>query len=302
MENEKMKINIIDTCKLYNEMLSLPNNEREAFFDEKFLQPFAPMFELTRMPRKPEALCCLALSGKDDATKDMLKQLIVANAWSEAKKAIELAMRDLQKVGIKIPEEITVGIFLGDSIKLAQSEGYTGAGSIPGYIQIIIAPNSQNIKKLPACIVHEFHHNVLFFNVKWNFMNVTLSQYLAVEGMAESFASELYGEGFIGPWVTGVKRSDLEKARGIIGNNLDVEGFMEVRKYIYGDHPMISESETLGIPYCGGYSVGYHSIQAYLRKTGKTIAEVTKAFIDGEDIIKQSGYFTTKKGGDDYGI
>ena len=122
---------------------------------------------------------------------------------------------------------------------------------------------------------------------------VTLSQYLAVEGMAESFASALYGEDCIGPWVTGVKGADLEKARGIIGKNLDVAGFMEVRKYIFGDHPMVPESEALGIPYCGGYSVGYHATQAYLRKTDKTIAEVTKAFIDGEDIAKQSGYFTT---------
>lgn len=287
-----MKINILDTRKLYTEMLLLPDNIRGTFFDENFLQPFAPMFERTRMPRNPEALACLALSGADNDAKDMLNQLIAVNAWEESRKAIEIAMADLQKAGIKIPEEITLGIFLGDPVKLAQSEGYTGAGSMPGYIQIIISPNAQNLPKLPACIAHEFHHNVLFFNVKWNFMNVTLSQYLAVEGMAENFASALYGEDFIGPWVTGVKGADLEKARDIIGENLDVAGFMEVRKYIFGDHPMIPKSEALGIPYCGGYSVGYHAIQSYLRKTGKTMADVTKVFIEGEDIIKKSGYFT----------
>jgi uncharacterized protein YjaZ len=122
-------------------------------------------------------------------------------------------------------------------------------------------------------------------------MNVTLGQYLAVEGMAESFASALYGEDFIGPWVMGVEGEDLEKTRKIIGKKLDVAGFMEVRKYIFGDHPMIPESEALGIPFCGGYAAGYHAIQAYLCKTGKTIAEVTKDFIDGEEIVKQSGYF-----------
>ncbi len=288
-----MKINILDTRKLYTEMFSLPENARSAFFDEKFLQPFAPMFERTRMPRNPEALSCLALSGADDTAKDMLNQLIAVNAWDEAQKAIDFAAENLQKAGIEMPEEIILGIFLGDPVRLAQSEGYTGAGSMPGYIQIMIAPNTQNLPKLPACIAHEFHHNVLFSNVTWNFMNVTLSQYLAVEGMAESFASALYGENFIGPWVTGVKGAELEKARDIIGKNLDVAGFMEVRKYIFGDHPMIPKSEELGIPYCGGYSVGYHATQAYLRKTGKTIAEVTKAFLDGEDIAKQSNYFTT---------
>lgn len=60
-------------------------------------------------------------------------------------------------------------------------------------------------------------------------------------------------------------------------------------------HPMIPEGEALGIHYCGGYAAGYYAIQAYLRKKGKTIAEVTKAFINGEDIVKQSEYFTTPK-------
>jgi uncharacterized protein YjaZ len=249
------------------------------------------MFERTKMPRNPEALSCLALSGEDDTAVNMLKQLMAVNAWGEAQKAIEFARSKLEKYGIKMPEEITLGIFLGDPVKLAQSDGYTGAGSMPGYIQIIIAPNAQNIPKLTACIAHEFHHNVLFYNVDWNFMNVSVSQYLAVEGMAESFASAIYGDDFIGPWVTGVEGVNLEKTRQIIGRNLDVAGFMEVRKYIYGDHPMLPASEALGIPFCGGYAAGYHAIQAYLRKTGKTIAEATKDFIDGEDIVKQSGYF-----------
>lgn len=286
-----MKTNILNTRKLYTELLTLPGEERGTFFDEKFLQPFAPMFELTRMPRDPEALSCMAISGADDTVKDMLDQLAAVNVWDEAQKTIGFAVKNLEKAGIEMPEEITLGIFLGDPVRLEQSEGYTGAGSMPGYIQIMIAPNEHNLRKLPACIAHEFHHNVLFFNVKWNFMNVTLSQYLAVEGMAESFASALYGESFIGPWVTGVKGAGLEKARDIIGKNLDVAGFMEVRKYIFGDHPMVPGSGELGIPYCGGYSAGYHAVQAYLHKTGKTIAEVTKAFIDGEDIVKRSGYF-----------
>lgn len=288
-----MKINILDTYKFYTEMLSMPDNERDTFFDEKFLQPFAPLFERTRMPRNPEALSCLALCGADNTAKEMLNQLIAVNAWSEARKTLEFSADILMKSGTKLPEEITLGIFLGDPARLAQSEGYTGAGSMPGYIQIIIAPNSYNLPKLSSCIAHEFHHNALFFNVKWNFINnVTLSQYLAVEGMAESFAAALYGKDCIGPWVTGVTGADLEKTREIIGKNLDVAGFMEVRKYIFGDHPMLSESEVLGIPFCGGYAVGYHATQAFLSKNGITVAEATKAFIDGEDIMKQSEYFS----------
>ena len=94
--------------------------------------------------------------------------------------------------------------------------------------------------------------------------------------------------------VTNVTGAELEKSRNIIGQNLDITGFMEVRKYIFGDHPMVPEGEALGIPHCGGYAVGYHAVQAYLRKTGKTVAEATQAFINDEDIVKQSEYFIEK--------
>lgn len=163
-------------------------------------------------------------------------------------------------------------------------------GSIPGYILIMIDTNEKNLPKLNACIAHEFHHNVLFHNAKWNFMTeVTVGRYLAVEGLAESFAASMFGEEYIGPWVTGVQGADLETARRIISKSLDVKGFMEVRKYIYGKHPMMAETQDFDMPFCGGYAVGYHAVQAYLRKTGNPIEKAT--IIDGNEIMKVSGYF-----------
>jgi uncharacterized protein YjaZ len=38
-----------------------------------------------------------------------------------------------------------------------------------------------------------------------------------------------------------------------------------------------------------GYAVGYHAVQAFLKKTGITVEKAT--LIDGETIIKESGYF-----------
>jgi uncharacterized protein YjaZ len=43
------------------------------------------------------------------------------------------------------------------------------------------------------------------------------------------------------------------------------------------------------MPFCGGYAVGYYAIQAYLRKTGISIEKAK--IIDGDEIIKASGYF-----------
>ena len=286
-----MKINILDTEQLYMEMLTLPDVDRAAFFDEKIMQPFATVFERLQMPRDPYALGCLALSGTDSTMKEMLAQLHEADAWTKAQKTVAYAESRLQDSGIPLPDALVLGLFLANPVIFEESRGYSGLGSCPGYIQIVIAPNAYNLPRLPSCVAHEFHHNVLFNNVTWNFMNVRLSQYLAVEGLAESFAAALYGEAWIGPWVANIQEADLKKASGIIGRDLDVEGFMEVRKYMYGDHPMVPEGRSLGIPYCAGYAVGYHAVQSYLRKTSKTVAEATKAFIDGEDIVKESGYF-----------
>lgn len=285
-----MEIIIQDTLNLYKEMLNLPEGERREFFSSELIKPFNPMFEIMHMPRTPEAMGCIELFGRDSKMLEMLERLEKAGAWNNAKMTIEAAVERFEKACISLPEKVVVGIFLGNPEYLAMVEGYTGMGSIPGYIQIMIDPNEKNLPKLNACIAHEFHHNVLFHNAKWNFMTeVTVGKYLAVEGLAESFAASMFGEEYIGPWVTGVQGADLEIARKIISKSLDVKGFMEVRKYIYGKHPMMPETQDFGVPFCGGYAVGYHVIQAYLKKTGISIEKAT--IIDGDEIMKASGYF-----------
>lgn len=101
-----MEINILNTHKLYCEMMSIPDKDRSAFFNEKILEPFAPMFEKTMMPRNPEAISCFPLTGADDVAKGMLNQLMAMNVWTEARYVIENSINDLQKVGIKMPEKM----------------------------------------------------------------------------------------------------------------------------------------------------------------------------------------------------
>lgn len=285
-----MEIIIQDTLSLYKEMLNLPEGERREFFSSELIKPFNTMFEIMHMPKTPEAMGCIEVSGRDSKILEMLDRLEKADTWNNAKRTMEAAVERFEKTSIPLPAKVVVGIFLGNPEYLEMVDGYTGMGSIPGYIQIVIDPNKKNISKLNACIAHEFHHNVLFHNAKWNFMtDVTVGRYLAVEGLAESFAKSMFGEEYIGPWVTGVQGEDLETARRIISKSLKVKGFMEVRKYIYGKHPMMPETQDFGMPFCGGYAVGYHVIQAYLRNTGIPIEKAT--IIDGDEIAKSSGYF-----------
>lgn len=120
---------------------------------------------------------------------------------------------------------------------------------------------------MKAAVAHEFHHNVLFYNAKWNFINeVSVARYIGVEGLAESFTASLYGEEYLSPYVTCVKGQDLEKSREIIGKSLNIRGFNEVRKYIFGDHmKSFDGSESTGIPAFAGYAIGYHAVQAFLK-------------------------------------
>ena len=255
------------------------------------MEPFLELFETMNMPVNPEAMGGLPITGHDAEMNLMLDKLKNADAWSKAHNAIETSVQRFQQADVAMPEKLVVGIFLGNPDFLANSEGYTGFGGIPGYIQIIIAPNEYNLPRLKAAIAHEFHHNVLFKNAKWNFMNdVSVVKYLAVEGLAESFAASLYGEEYIGPWVTGVKGQDLEKSREIIGKSLNIKGFNEVRKYIFGDlMTNFDGCEPTGISAFAGYAAGYHAVQAFLKKTGIAVEKAT--LIDGETIIKESGYF-----------
>lgn len=52
---------------------------------------------------------------------------------------------------------------------------------------------------------------------------------------------------------------------------------------------MMSETQDFGIPFCGGYAVGYHVIQAYLRKSGISIEKAT--IISCDEIMKASNHF-----------
>lgn len=285
-----MEIIIQDTLNLYKEMLKLPEGDRSEFFSEELIKPYNRMFEIMHMPKTPEAMGCIQLTGRDSKVIEMLEALEKSDAWNNAKRTIEAAVNRFEKALIPLPEKVVVGIFLGNPEYLEMFEGYTGMGSIPGYILIMIDPNEKNLPKLNAAIAHEFHHNVLFNNTKWNFMtDITVGRYLAIEGMAEGFAASMFGEEYIGPWVTGVQGADLEIARKICSKSLDVKGFMEVRKYIYGKHPMMPETQDFEMPFCGGYAVGYHAVQAYLRKAGTSIEKAT--IIDGDEIVKASGYF-----------
>ena len=80
-------------------------------------------------------------------------------------------------------------------------DGYSGDGGIPGYILGFLVPNEETIRRLPAAIDHETNHNVRYQYIRWT-NDVTLGEMLVSEGLAENYATTLFGEEFLDPWVT----------------------------------------------------------------------------------------------------
>ena len=119
-------------------------------------------------------------------------------------------------------------------------------------------------------------------------MNLSVGEYIVLEGLAESFATEQYGAEFMGPWVTEITGDNLARSRTIIGTNLDVRGFAQVRPFIFGG-TLAGEGEARELPHGAGYAIGYRVVQAYCTRTGQSTVQAM--LTPAAEIIEQSGYF-----------
>ena len=100
---------------------------------------------------------------------------------------------------------------------------------------------------------------------------------MVTEGLAENFATYLYGEDKAGPWVANTDMDTLnEYIKPIIHDGLNVQGLENLNAYLYGDElAALQNCSPVGLPYCAGYACGYHLVKYYLEKTGKSIVEAT---------------------------
>ncbi len=181
---------------------------------------------------------------------------------------------------------------LADLSHFPQAEGYSGFGGVPGWIMTVYGnPTPDNLKRVEACTVHELHHNIWSNFTKPDFMKTTtVADYMVMEGLAESFAAELYGEDTIGPWVTKFDQSQLNRTKTVFRDGLTRAGFNVIRGYIFGGEiAEIAGFEKIDVPLYAGYALGYRVVQAYLKRTGKSVAETT--FVPPQEIVAESCFF-----------
>ena len=177
-----------------------------------------------------------------------------------------------------------------ESPYLLMSDNYCGDGGIPGYIFGTLVPSEYTKSRMPVALAHEVNHNVRFQFQKWS-NDISLGAYMICEGLAENFATSIYGEDQAGPWVS---KTDMETLndyiKPIIYDGMDAQGMENITAYMYGDKmAKLQDYFPVGLPYCAGYACGYHLVKYYLQKTGKSIIEAT--LTSAEEILSQTKEF-----------
>lgn len=297
-----MKLSIEETIHQYDILLSLPLEERKGFFKYTMMQPFESMWEAINVPiqaKEPNGYDVIMASqmlgflnvNETNVAKQALEGFKKIKAHNTVESTLKDCMEFSNKYGLNIQaEELKFGMYIADPVKLQVQNSYTGFGGIPGYIIMLIYPNGYNIPRVPSIIAHEFHHNLRFSYFEWNHGDVTVADYIIIEGLADSFATALYGEEFLGPWVTSIDEEDLEYSMYIIKDALQVKGFAEVSSYMFGDEFAKKKGyQPVGLSAGAGYAVGYNIVQSFMKHHNVSIQEAT--LLSTEEIIRGSTFF-----------
>jgi uncharacterized protein YjaZ len=225
---------------------------------------------------------------------DSLRRLEAASAWEIGENAMATAVAQFAPYHGRIPIETIEGwLVLADpNTSDPIGRGYTGGVDFmrPRFIVQYSDPNDYNLPRLGGCIVHEMHHLIRTKVVPWDIRQATVADYIIHVGLAESFAAALFGEDVVGYYVAEFDENQIDTAHSLIRNNLQTTGFDKLRAFIFGDYwAQKLGLSAVGMPDYGGYAIGYRVVQAYLKRTSKTVAEAT--FVPAADIVTDSGYF-----------
>ncbi|MDX1992939.1 MAG: DUF2268 domain-containing putative Zn-dependent protease [bacterium] len=295
-----MKFKILDTLSTYRRMADAPCAEtREAIFCDEIVQPFQPVterfgsdgLETFRMwGMNPDQFA----PGSPSNLEDVVEALAAYNAWNKAAQALEDGWKAFGSYQKQVPTtEITFGLMVLDLGNVPGNHGYSGNGSMPGYVMTLYGEASERtLPMLQGVTAHELHHNLMFAARPHNFLTeTTVGDYMLMEGLAESFAAELYGETVVGPYVKLFDESRLKETKAKFIDAIDKKGFILIRSYIFGDEVMAVQGHpSYGIPAFAGYALGYRVVQAYLKRMGRTVAEAT--FVPTNELIAESGFFS----------
>ncbi len=294
-----MHFQIVDTEAAYRRLLEAPDAAaREAIFRAELVAPFEGLVRAFGGGDGLEAFARWGMSPEQFAGEQRgrmaaaVDALAAHDAWGRCAAALERGWAAFGRYAERIPlEQIVFGLLLADMSRVPGQRGYSGFGGVPGWIMTVYdRPDDYTLARIEAATVHELHHNLFGAAFPDRPMIATVGDYIVGEGLAESFATELYGEEVAGWFVTDFDEALLDQTRAAFREALDLGGFDTVRAYIFGDE--IAESmgrPKVGVPPYAGYAIGYRVVQAYLRRTGASVVDAT--FVPAREIIAESRFF-----------
>ncbi|MFC9706650.1 DUF2268 domain-containing protein [Paenibacillus sp. NPDC056933] len=285
-----MKITALRSDKIYEEITNAAPEEKLELYREHMMRPFMNKWNIQQIPfrsSEPNGFDVIMMNNfmniaPADITTEINEPLAAISSeafWQKCHEAVTTSFSTFTDHGIELPVyEYLYTILLGDknSPSLQMNEGICGDGGIPGYIIANLIPDAYTLPRIQSVLAHECNHNVRYQFIQWN-PQITLGEMVVSEGLAENFATSLYGEDLLGPWVS---KTDMETLNTVIKpkmkDQLHVTGFEHINPYLFGDELARLQNFTpVGMPYAAGYACGYHLIQYYLNKTGKSITEAT---------------------------
>ena len=286
-----MKVKYIRSDSVYQKIANASIEKKNDIYRYELMMPFKKKWDCYSVPMKASTpngydvimassmLGHIAPNKVDKSQQKNIEQISSDLLWAACQQSIQKSLDCFAKSGIEVPvQEYLFTILLADpeSPYISLNEGYCGDGGIPGYIFAWLVPNQYTLERLPVALAHEVNHNIRFQFIRWR-NDITLAEMMVSEGLAENFATYLYGEDKAGPWVTKTDIKTLnEYIKPIIYDGLNVQGLENLNAYLYGDEMAKLQSyPAVGLPYCAGYACGYHLVKHYLKKTGKNIVEAT---------------------------
>ncbi|WP_338541827.1 DUF2268 domain-containing protein [Paenibacillus tundrae] len=285
-----MQITALRSDQIYKTIMEAAPEEKLELYRQLMMEPFMNKWNIQQIPfraSEPHGFDVIMMNNfmnisPEDITAEICEPLAAISSeafWQKCHEAVTRSLSTFRESGITLSvSEYLYTILLGDknSPSLTMNEGISGDGGIPGYIIANLIPNSYTLPRIQSVLAHECNHNVRYQYIQWN-PQITLGEMIVSEGLAENFATFLYGEELLGPWVT---KTNVETLNSIIKPNmkdqLQVTGFDQINPYLYGDElAKLQNFSPVGMPYAAGYACGYHLIQYYLNQTGSSIMEAT---------------------------
>lgn len=293
-----MKVHIIDVESIYRRLLSSTSaQECEDIYRQELLTPFEGMMRIMGGGDPLAWAKMWTLYTPEDFVgeqrpliEEMVRQLTNDGSWQKFAAALERGMAAFAPYADRIAlDDVNCAVVL--TKPNSDLRGYAGFGGIPGYLMVSLSlVDDYTLPRVGPAAVHELNHTVRFKIVPFLPMSITVADYIIAEGLAESFAAELFGHDLVGYMVTDFDEEQIATAKRVIGEALDVSGFNAVRSYIFGDTIAASSGlPKVGVPDFAGYAIGYRVVQHYLQRTGRSVVDAT--FLPSQEIIAESGFF-----------